>query len=110
MGAPPDFHWDFARRGLEDGSVGLKQRGRRRWGRVETRPSLSLSSSSLSSRVHQRFLDPIEGWRKASAGLKRRRKDEGISSETRPRRAILESDEGSVSPNGEEIKAAGWIR
>jgi len=79
MGAPPDFHWDFAR-------------------------------VPLSSRVHQRFLDPIDGWRKASAGLKRRRKDEGRSAETRPRRAIMESGEGSVGPNGGEIKATGWIR
>jgi len=67
-------------------------------------------SSSLSSRVHQRFLDPIEGWRKAYAGLKQRRKDEGRSAETRPRRAIMESGEGSIGPNGGEIKATGWIR
>lgn len=71
--------------------------------------------SSLSSRIHQRFLDPNRGLEKASAGLKRRRRDEGGSAEIRPRswasgRAISKSGEGSVGPDRGEMKAAYGIR
>ncbi|XP_039793273.1 uncharacterized protein LOC120659255 [Panicum virgatum] len=89
--------------GIQEGG-----RGRRGWGSVETRPRvLSLISHPPTIPGSHRGLE------KASAGLKRRGRDEGGSAETRPRGhgcAISESGEGSVGPDGGEMKGAYWIR
>ncbi|KAG2574388.1 hypothetical protein PVAP13_7KG317792 [Panicum virgatum] len=114
MGAPSDFIRIFSTIQSRVGGRICGIEARREEGMAERR-NYQAKGSSLSSRIHQRFLDPNRGLEKASAGLKRRRRDEGGSAEIRPRswasgRAISKSGEGSVGPDGGEMKAAYWIR